>query len=333
MRLHITNGDSTVPGIKAFDPGGVILPWRDILHEGPVPGGIGPDLLAEVRSAHLEKAGYTTFDAAIRSFRERRDLIRRAGEFEEVVLWFEHDLYDQLQIVEALADLRDLVPLPSSGLICIDRFAGVERFFGLGQLTHEQIASLYPSRIAVDTGMLDLAARAWEAFRESDPRNIEALSRDGNGKLPFLAPALLRLLRELPDSNSGLTETESIVLGQLADGPETPHELFKGMQDAEAAPFLGNASFWTILAGLVQAATPAVETVGGATWPSDPAGFARPEFREIRLALTNAGRRIRNGELDFVRLNGVDRWLGGTHLDGREAIWRWDRTAARTVRA
>src|SRR5205814_9828925 len=27
---------------------------------------------------------------------------------------------------------------------------------------------------------------------------------------------------------------------------------------------------------------------------------------------------------DHVHLNGIDRWLGGVHLQGAEARWRWD---------
>jgi hypothetical protein len=33
-----------------------------------------------------------------------------------------------------------------------------------------------------------------------------------------------------------------------------------------------------------------------------------------------------------VRLNGIDRWLGGVHLQGGEAAWRWDADAGRLAR-
>jgi hypothetical protein len=34
--LHVTNGDATVPGLRGTGIAGPILPWRDVLHEGPV---------------------------------------------------------------------------------------------------------------------------------------------------------------------------------------------------------------------------------------------------------------------------------------------------------
>ena len=53
-------------------------------------------------------------------------------------------------------------------LICIDRFPGVERFIGLGQLDPAQLASLYPSRRQVTAeqfALYRLPARTWgEAF-------------------------------------------------------------------------------------------------------------------------------------------------------------------------
>jgi hypothetical protein len=45
---------------------------------------------------------------------------------------------------------------------------------------------------------------------------------------------------------------------------------------------------------------------------------------DTRLRLTAAGRRVLGGEADHVALNGVDRWIGGVHLHGRDVRWRWD---------
>ena len=39
-RLIITNGDSAAACMREARLDGEILPWRDILHEGPVPAGL-----------------------------------------------------------------------------------------------------------------------------------------------------------------------------------------------------------------------------------------------------------------------------------------------------
>jgi hypothetical protein len=43
--------------------------------------------------------------------------------------------------------------------------------------------------------------------------------------------------------------------------------------------------------------------------------------------ITEFGKEVLAGEEDFVRRNGIDYWLGGVHLVGREAHWRWDEGA------
>jgi hypothetical protein len=42
------------------------------------------------------------------------------------------------------------------------------------------------------------------------------------------------------------------------------------------------------------------------------------------VTLTDTGRAVLAGGQDRVVLCGVDRWLGGVHLRGDEAVWRWD---------
>ncbi len=38
------------------------------------------------------------------------------------------------------------------------------------------------------------------------------------------------------------------------------------------------------------------------------------------------------GEADHVRVNGIDRWLGGVHLCDNE-VWRWDEVGRNVVRS
>lgn len=61
-------------------------------------------------------------------------------------------------------------------------------------------------------------------------------------------------------------------------------------------------------------------------------GAARARFLadrvwEERVALTEKGREVLGNGEDRIRLNGIDRWLGGAHLvarPGGEGVWRWD---------
>src|SRR5689334_13887073 len=85
--LHVTNGDSTVMELARTGLAQRILAWRDALHEGPVPRG---DDDAR-RRARAEFLGVEVAELEARD----RALDEHGGAY---VLWFEADLYDQLQL-------------------------------------------------------------------------------------------------------------------------------------------------------------------------------------------------------------------------------------------
>jgi hypothetical protein len=47
-------------------------------------------------------------------------------------------------------------------------------------------------------------------------------------------------------------------------------------------------------------------------------------FADTPLVLTEAGKDVLVGKRDWIRMGGSDRWVGGVHLKGRNARWRWD---------
>jgi hypothetical protein len=55
------------------------------------------------------------------------------------------------------------------------------------------------------------------------------------------------------------------------------------------------------------------------------------EHRLGDVTITETGRKVLEGRADHIRLNGIDRWLGGVHLKGDKAAWRWDRGSQRIV--
>jgi hypothetical protein len=139
--LHVTNGDSAVNGLRGTGLAERILPWRDVLHEGPVPA-VPADELRRVRAEFLasEEAGEA---AAIRRWLEERDATLAENRDGEYVLWFEADLYDQLQLAQILAELAALgVPPARTTLICVGEHLGIAHFVGLGELRSEQLEGL-----------------------------------------------------------------------------------------------------------------------------------------------------------------------------------------------
>src|ERR1043166_7065379 len=123
--LHVTNGDSAAELIRRTGIAGQVIPWRDVLHEGPVPAGLSLEAMSDLRARFLASGNGAALPQLLRDFGARDAALRAAR---QVVLWFEHDLYDQLQLIQILATLATQ-PETASGLIGIDSFPGIQPFY------------------------------------------------------------------------------------------------------------------------------------------------------------------------------------------------------------
>jgi hypothetical protein len=311
--LHVSNGDATdLPGTGLARQ---VLYWRDVLHEGPVPA-VGPEELRRVRAAFLAQGNADDRAEGASMFldRDRTLAANRGGQY---VLWFEADLYDQLQIVQILDRLAHLgVPAARITLICIGEHPGIARFGGLGELTAGQLRELPATRACarLTPAALQLAARAWAAFRAPAPDGLGAVAATRSGELRFLGEAFDRLGREYPSTRDGLSLTERRVLAAVADGAPDAGTAFVRAGARETRPYLGDTWCFAMMDRMANAPVPLLEV--------DPPG--RPVDRGSGLRLTDTGARVLAGAADHVTLNGIDRWIGGVHLRGRQVQWRWD---------
>lgn len=69
--LNITNGDAAVPPLRAAGVEGDVLPWRDVLHEGPVPTGLDEAELGAVRARFLALDRILSQEEVLRDFAVR----------------------------------------------------------------------------------------------------------------------------------------------------------------------------------------------------------------------------------------------------------------------
>jgi hypothetical protein len=303
-RLHVTNGDSTAASLLQTALVERVVVWRDVLHEGPVP---------EVADAQLRAVRAQFLGASVSDF-EARDAALAAGRDGEYLLWFEADLYDQLQIAQILARLAALrVPAERITLICIGEYLGIAHFGGLGELRPDQLEGLpEAAAVTLSDDALALATRAWSALRAPDPRGLAAIVAARSPELRFLPEAFDRLGREYPWTRDGLSLTERRLLAAIAEGAATAGEAFVRGAAREARPYLGDTWAFAAVERLARADVPLVSAGAGAV------------DRHSAVGLTDAGRRVLDGAADQVSLNGIDRWIGGVHLVGRDVAWRWD---------
>jgi hypothetical protein len=294
----ITCGDSAAGQLRAAGLAGDVIVWRDILHEGPVPGGLDLDELSAVRAGHIASMGWAEHDATLRDFLDRNARLRAAAAGGRVVLWFDDNLVNQLQLLQVLTELAYLDPLEV-------QLAGPRTF---GGASAGQLRRLADEREPVGQSHFDRAATAWAAFTAEAPAALAGLAaaEGRNGRLPALATAIGRHLRQFPSTRDGLGLTERRGLAAIADGHTQFTDIFVAHAAADDPPFMGDTTFRHYLDRLARGPRPLIRTDG-----------------DGHYQLTDAGASVLDGVADQIELNGIDRWYGGVHLDGR-ATWRWD---------
>ncbi|CAA9553318.1 MAG: hypothetical protein AVDCRST_MAG49-2025 [uncultured Thermomicrobiales bacterium] len=327
--LHVANGDVVADLLAETDIRGEVLVWRDVLSEGPVPPDLSLVNLGAARARFLDERGWMPYLAARADLAKRDSILSFVPRLrDELVLWFEHDLHDQLQLIQILDRFGARGPEKLRiSLVTADRYPGIEPFHGLGQLDADQLSGLFPTRSEIGMDHCRLARRAWQAFRASDPTEIERFLGEDTSALPFLAPALRRHLAQFPAADTGLSMTETLTLRVLADGPLAPVQLFLAVQDLEATPFMGDLAFWWHLERLAGGSQPLLRLAdGGAFVAPRPAREedGTPLFDGPALELTQTGADVLAGRLDWATLSPPDRWLGGVHLALGAPLWRWD---------
>lgn len=299
--LHITNGDGALYLLKKAGILGTHLAWRDALNEGPAPAGLSLEETSAVRANYLAQRGFANPIRLIHDFARRDAQLRSAGDFEEVVLWFEHDLFDQLQMLQVLTALEELDLEPG-------RIAVVQTDHYLASMTVDEILPLLPKRRTATAAIFRSARRSWERFTSPSPAELYAGAGEDAIGLPFLRAALQRLCEEYPWTRDGLSRTQRHALYAVAQGPAREDELFSRAQAREEAFFLGKRAFSKVL--------------------DDLRGGALIEDEGEALVPTALGRRVIAGDADWLDEHPIDRWVGGVHLVANR-VTRWDEDAGR----
>jgi hypothetical protein len=311
--LHLTNGSAIIENIRGIMPRGRIVPWNDVLHEGPVPVGLGPAALREQRADFIAGCGWLSFEDALEEITARDRALDDAltdARCDEIVLWLEHDLYDQLQLLQIL----DRVPVDGG-----PRITQVRASTYLGHEPASRYPTLFDERRTVTSADRIAARDAWGAFRSPDPRAIvDVLPRVT--VLPHLGPALTRHLEQFPSLRNGLSRTEQWTLEAVANGVTRLGDVFYATQEREDAFFMGDSGFLFHITQLIRSHRPLLKTV-------EPlARFVPSDLNSLdgAVSLTTLGESVLAGDSDRVELCAIDRWLGGVHLTGHGPVWRWD---------
>lgn len=211
--LHITNGDSTTNYLKKLKFSGDFITWREMLCEGKTTTDVGSESFWKNRFDFF-KSSYKVSKKKFIDFtlKEYRNLCNKK-ESKEIVLWFEYDLFCQINMLAVISWLKTYRKGYHISLVCSGKIKGSKKLKGLGELTENQIHQHYKNRINLTQDDIEYADYIWQLYCSDSPLRLETVYKF-NPMSPFqyLASAIEAHLLRFPSIDNGLNKIENTIL-------------------------------------------------------------------------------------------------------------------------
>ena len=324
--LHIRCGTDLASTLPAGGFCGDFLEYSDPYGQGPI---IQDDDFIKTRAKFVYESYRRFVDISLydtrSGFETAHGRLRHAAQqYERVVLWFEHDAYDQLILAKLLSYYANNDKPEKLEMVSINHFPGSARFIGLGQLPPEAIRLLWQQRQPVSQQQLKLGEQVWHALGKSTPLPLYDVLKSKEIKhLPNMSGALQRHLQELPSTYNGLSLTEHLTLVILNEESITAGQVFRKLvTERDPLPWLGDVMYWFILQSMKQASQSVFEI--------SEDDLKKP-WHERLLTITDTGQKVIAGTQGWLSLNPPERWLGGIKIRASHSCWHWDNKERRPV--
>lgn len=322
--LHVRCGSDIRQTLRTAGFTGDFLEYSDPLCQGPVTS--APNWLEE-RATFLSNAYGPSIGkertTILQELQLAEEALHQATErYPRVVLWVEHDSYDQLILARCLALFHHTQPTHLE-MVTVNRYPGNERFIGLGQLPPEALLLLWQQRQKLTKEQVVAGSTVWQALQQPEPEMLWRTAEQTQTVLPYLSNAVQRHCQELPERTTGLGLTEKLVLQQLSRQSTSLSNLFHELTfSEEPLPWLGDVMLEHIVQNLSKGREPILTTNDNKL----------PALGDLYpLMITPLGRSILASNANWLDFSPPVRWLGGTVIEAGKPGWRWDQIAARIV--
>jgi hypothetical protein len=322
-RLILTTHDSSSGNLGEVHRDAIMVVLGPHFIGGPLPTEAELEALLATRTD--QKKGDHWLDYVGRTRRlewvEGRNLglVEFCDRCEQVELWIDPGPKDQLRLIWLLDYARHHERV-------ISKLVLIQSDVVIGAHSPEEIATWKLPAIKIRNDHLELASRAWRAYRAPTPRDWSMLPSLDLSVLPQLRQTVVEMLEELPGRMSGLGATEMRILELVDPGAVRPKDVFPGDGHANERRVFEYWEFGALLDRLTDSPAPAVSGLvdGPFTMEMHDDRERHRRYWASTLSLTPLGKAILAGTEDFSRHNPIDRWWGGTRLTNKN-LWRWDR--------
>ncbi|NLP57835.1 DUF1835 domain-containing protein [Lutibacter sp. B1] len=248
--LHIVNGDCTAQILAKTSLKGDVVVWREMLCEGPLHKNVASDEFWKKRYAffeeehNIQKLEY--FDKTIKEIVK----IENIEAYNEVVLWFEFDLFCQVNLLALCSYLlqnfrKDI----NYYLVCTGKVKGKEKLQTLSDFLPEEYSLLYKNKVKLTRNNLLFAENCWNVYVENNLIKLQQFNFDKSSKFQYLQQAILQHLKRFPSEN-GLNQIQnkimSIINSEVLSAKEIVHKLLIWQSSATVYGF-GDLQYYTYL--------------------------------------------------------------------------------------
>ena len=313
--LVITNSDIAVNLLKSAEIEADVIAWHDLLYSGPCVNSVNEPEFFKNRTQYIADYFQTDLNEVTKDIESRNQYLDNHGQYDRIELWFEHDLNDQLQLLQILQMLAKRSRLQNIHI--------VQALSYLNLHNSESILSLKNLTIPVDNAMIERALILWSAFTSDTPEKLNEESKNPTPGYPVMKLAIKRVLQELP-GRDGLSLTERYILYSVNRNVPRPGMLLARVNNMEEAAFHVDTTFFNSLSQMTFCEKPLISGLSEAFDVSVlEDGDRRKAFITSQVELTELGSRVLDGLEDHTNHNSIDRWLGGIHLTN-DALWKWE---------
>lgn len=213
--LHITNGDALTQLLQRSDFKGEIVTWREMLCEGRTTTDVGSESFWKQRFEFLNSRYRVTKKKFIDlTLKEYRNLCNYKQQ-QEIVLWFEDDLFCQVNMLAVMSWLLKHRKGADIFLVKLQKKDRRGQFIPLSQLQPADLEKSYRKRTSLDPDDLEYADYIWQLYCEKNPLLLQKAIANPNEAFPHLSNAIKAHYQRFPSVKNGLNRQENKML-QLA---------------------------------------------------------------------------------------------------------------------
>jgi len=225
-QLHITNGDNTTLALQKLKINGDIITWREMLCEGKTTIDVGSESFWKSRFDFFSRNYKITKTHFINNtLKEFRNLCNHKYQ-EEIILWFEHDLFCQINMIAVISWLKKHRSNATIALVCPEKEKDSKTLLKLSKLTQKELLSYFKNRVVLTNDDIGYADYIWQLYCSKSPLQLQNIITDSHSHFMYLPDAIEAHLKRFPTIKNGLNKIENTILETALKGSYSTKKSF-----------------------------------------------------------------------------------------------------------